>query len=63
MGGCSGAWIKICVRRSEMREAFESWWSQLSRIEKQAVRVLAAILIGILLFVAGTIIGQAIGAF
>ena len=46
-----------------MREAFESWWSQLSRIEKQAVRVLAAILIGILLFVVGTIIGQAIGAF
>jgi type II secretory pathway component PulM len=42
-------------------EAFREWWSALGRREKQALLVLGVILLGILVFLAGTAVGEAIG--
>ena len=44
-----------------MREAFEAWWADVPRRQKQALLVLGFILLGILVFLAGNAVGEAIG--
>ncbi len=45
-----------------MREAFEQWWADVPHRQKQALMVLAFSLVGILIFLAGNAVGQAIGS-
>ncbi len=45
-----------------MREKLELWWSDVPRRQRQALMVLAFILLGILVFLAGNVVGEAIGS-
>ena len=45
-----------------MLEAIQKWWSTLRRWERQALLVLGFILVGILIFLAGNVVGEAIGS-
>jgi hypothetical protein len=43
-----------------LKQNFEPWWQQLTKPEKSAVAILGFIFMLIMLYVSGSIIGQAI---